>query len=167
MEKNSGPCGPCTEIHYFKSNKSNPPHPSKFIEVWNLVFMEFYDTPDKGRKKLPGLYVDTGMGLERLSALLQNKKSNYHTDLFQGIILGLEEASSCKYNFEEKDHPLTEEQLAMRVLADHSRASSFLISEGIYPGPQGAEYVLRRIMRRAFYYSQKIKSRGKSFALRG
>ncbi len=150
----SGPCGYCSEIHYYSGEEKRPPT-HQLIEIWNLVFMEFYDNKEGERKKLSRPSVDTGMGLERLSAILQNKKSNYHTDLFSKIILALEKASSFKkYDFEEKAQ--TPIQKAFRVVADHSRAVAFLIAEGVLPGGDTAEYVLRKILRRAFYYSQKL-----------
>ena len=149
----SGPCGPCTEIHYYKGREKRP-RPALLNEIWNLVFMEFYENNRGARQKLPRPCVDTGMGLERLSALLQNKKSNYHTDLFRPIVQSLEKASGCLYDFGERAK--TEQQKAFRVIADHSRAVAFLIGEGVLPGSQKAGYVLRRIIRRAFYYSQKL-----------
>ncbi|MDE0092838.1 MAG: alanine--tRNA ligase-related protein, partial [Oligoflexia bacterium] len=149
----SGPCGFCTEIHYF-NGKETQPQPEQLTEIWNLVFMEFYDKENGKREKLSIPCVDTGMGLERLCAVLQNKKSNYHTDLFSGIIQSLELASGCQYDFDEKNQ--TEQQKAFRVLADHSRAICFLIADDVIPGNEKENYVLRRIIRRALYYSQKL-----------
>ena len=150
----TGPCGPCTEIHLYKGTKRKP-DPDQFMEIWNLVFMEFNDTEEGTRQKLSVPCVDTGMSLERLTAVVQNRKSNYHTDLFSEILLSLEQSCSYKYDFEEKTQ--TEKQKAFRVLADHSRAVCFLINNGIVPGNEGAYYVLRRIIRRALYYSQKLQ----------
>ena len=116
--------------------------------------MEFYDKENGERESLSVPCVDTGMGLERLYAVLQNKKSNYHTGAFLEIIQSLEIASGCKYDFEEKKQ--TEKQKAFRVLADHSRALCFLIESGITPGNEKESYVLRRIIRRALYYSLKL-----------
>ena len=147
----TGPCGFCAEIHYFKGKS---PQPKQLTEIWNLVFMEFYDKENGAREKLSVPCVDTGMGLERLCSILQNKKSNYHTDIFSEIILNLEKASSSKYDFEEKKQ--TEQQKAFRVLADHSRAICFLIADDVIPGNEKESYVLRRIIRRALYYSQKL-----------
>ena len=149
----TGPCGPCTEIHYYRGREKRP-DPDQFIEIWNLVFMEFDDKGNGKREKLSVPCVDTGMGLERLCAILQSKKSNYHTDFFTDIIHSLEEASGCKYDFTEADQ--SEKQIAFRVLADHSRAAAFLMSDGVRPGNEGRGYVLRRILRRAFYYSRKL-----------
>ncbi len=148
-----GPCGPCSEIHYYNGKKKTP-SPDDLVEIWNLVFMEFYDTETQERNPLPKPCVDTGMGLERLTSLVQKTKSNYNTDLFKEIIQSLEQHSSYKYNFLE--HEMNEEQLAFRVIADHSRALSFLISDGVLPGSDGSNYVLRRIMRRSLYYNQKL-----------
>ncbi|MCY4321330.1 MAG: alanine--tRNA ligase-related protein, partial [Bdellovibrionaceae bacterium] len=151
----TGPCGFCTEIHYFKGKESQA-RPEQLTEIWNLVFMEFYDKENGDREKLSNPCVDTGMGLERLCSILQNKKSNYHTDIFYETIKSLETASGCKYDFEEKDQSL--QQKAFRVLADHSRAICFLISDDVIPGNEKENYVLRRIIRRALYYSQKLNS---------
>ena len=149
----TGPCGPCTEIHYYKGLETRP-HPGQFMEIWNLVFMEFYDTEQGKREKLSIPCVDTGMGLERLCSILQNEKSNYNTDLFREVIQSLEEASGCSYNFTETSQD--EKQAAFRVLADHSRAAAFLIGDGVFPGNEGQSYVLRRILRRAFFFSRTL-----------
>ena len=149
----TGPCGPCTEIHYYRG-KEKRPDPDQLMEFGNLVFMEFDDKGKGQREKLSAPCVDTGMGLERVSAILQNKQSIYHTDCFKGIIQSLEEASGCKYDFTEKSQ--SEKQMAFRVIADHSRAAAFLMSDGVLPGNEGQSYVLRRILRRAFYYSHKL-----------
>ena len=148
----NGPCGPCSEIHYYKGEEKRP-DASQLIEIWNLVFMEFNKVGDV-KEKLPVPCVDTGMGLERLCSLLQNKKSNYHTDLFLEIISSLEVACNKKYDFKEKIQ--NDQQKAFRVLADHSRAISFLISDGVFPSNIGRNYVLRRIIRRALFYSEKL-----------
>jgi len=150
----TGPCGYCSEIHYYKG-KNQRPEVGELMEIWNLVFMEFEDLPGGKRIKLKTPCVDTGMGLERLCVLLQNKKSNYHTDLFSGVIQELEKHCNFKYDWTENRQ--TEEQKAFRVVADHSRAISLLIADGVAPGNGKESYVLRRIMRRALYYSQKLK----------
>ena len=160
----TGPCGYCSEIHYYKGEDKSP-DPSQFIEIWNLVFMEFQKYKDGGREKLPHRFVDTGMGLERLCTVLQNESSTYHTDLFRGIIQELEKHSLFQYVFTEKQYQekavekkqAEEIQKAFRVTADHSRAVSLLIAEGARPGNQKENYVLRRIIRRALYYSQKLQ----------
>ena len=152
----TGPCGPCSEIYYYEGDKKNPT-PKDMTEIWNLVFMEFNEDHNGKKTPLPKPCIDTGMGMERLTAVLQGKNSNYHTDLFKGIIESLEEASNIKFNF-TKEAKEDENQTAFRVTADHSRAISFLICDGILPGSEGASYVLRRILRRALFYSHKLKS---------
>ena len=150
----TGPCGPCSEIYYYNGSKKNP-RSEDMTEIWNLVFMEFHEGQDGKKTPLPKPCVDTGMGLERLTAVLQGKKSNYHSDLFKGMIESLEKASGVKYDFSQTSP--TEDQLAFRVIADHSRAIAFLICDGVLPGSDGASYVLRRILRRALFYSHKLK----------
>ncbi len=155
----TGPCGPCSEIYYYEGSNIEP-GPEDMTEIWNLVFMEFNEVVRNGKKvqePLPKPCVDTGMGLERLSAVLQEKKSNYHTDIFKDIIISLEKASGVKYHFTGEGGQETT-QVAFRVIADHSRAVSFLICDGILPGSEGASYVLRRILRRALFYSYKLQS---------
>ena len=157
----TGPCGPCSEIYYYDGPKKNP-EPEDMAEIWNLVFMEFNEVIKAGKKNrepLPAPCVDTGMGLERLTAVLQGEKSNYHTDLFKDIIQAVERsAGGAKYDFTGEEKIPEEIQTAFRVTADHSRAVAFLISDGILPGSEGASYVLRRILRRAFFYSHKIST---------
>ena len=150
---NSGPCGPCSEIHYYDGPKKQP-SPEDLTEIWNLVFMEFNEDEKGNRTPLPIKCVDTGMGLERLTAIIQNKQSNYHTDLFRGIIQVLEKESGARYDWTEKSQEET--QTAFRVLADHSRATVFLMSDGLVPGNEGKYYVLRRIIRRALFYGNKL-----------
>lgn len=155
----SGPCGPCSEIHYYEGEKKNP-SPEDLTEIWNLVFMEFFEKENGERTSLPKLCIDTGMSLERLTAFTQKQKSNYHTDLFKEIIATLERFSSKCYNFEKAVYVNSsenfKEEKAFRVVADHCRAAAFLISDGALPGNEGRNYVLRRILRRAFYYSHKL-----------
>lgn len=150
----TGPCGPCSEIYYYEGDKKNPT-PEDMTEIWNLVFMEFNEDHAGRKTPLPRPCIDTGMGMERLAAILQGKNSNYHTDIFKRIIGSLEEASGIKYDFTHIS--LKEDQTAFRVIADHSRAISFLICDGVLPGSDGASYVLRRILRRALFYSHKLK----------
>ncbi|MGP8214885.1 MAG: alanine--tRNA ligase [Bacteroidia bacterium] len=158
----TGPCGPCSEIHVDLRdneerkkvegralvNTSNP----RVIEIWNLVFMEFNRKADGSLEKLPAQHVDTGMGFERLSMVLQGKKSSYDTDVFQPIIKEIEKVSGKKYKPGETDikHELV--NIAMRVIADHIRAISFTIADGQIPSNTGAGYVIRRILRRAVRY---------------
>lgn len=156
----TGPCGPCTEIHVDcrtdEERKSvdgktlvNNDHP-QVIEIWNNVFIQFNRLKDGSLEPLPAKHVDTGMGLERLVRVLQNKQSNYDTDLFTGTIDEVEKITGKKYT--NKD---SKQDVAFRVLADHIRAISFCIADGQLPSNTGAGYVIRRILRRAvrYYYS--------------
>ena len=155
-----GPSGPCSEILYCREPKKRPA-PEDLTEVWNLVFMEFFETGGGKKTPLKAPCIDTGMGLERLTALVQGKDSNYKTDLFLPILEALQESSGRSLAEAEKragegSKPAAEELKAFLVSADHSRAAAFLISDGARPGNEGAGYVLRRILRRAFYYSRKL-----------
>ena len=153
-----GPCGPCSEIFYDHGDhlQGGPPGSKnqdgdRFIEIWNLVFMQFEQVSKDKRVNLPKPSVDTGMGLERISALLQGTHDNYKTDHFRTLI----EASS---NFTKTK--VTEKNIAShRVIADHLRASSFLIAEGVLPSNEGRGYVLRRIMRRGMRHSHALGSK--------
>ncbi len=153
-----GPCGPCSEIFYDHGDqlKGGPPGSKdqdgdRFIEIWNLVFMQFEQVSKNKRINLPKPSVDTGMGLERISALLQGTHDNYSTDHFKTLI----EASS---NF-TKTKVTNENISSHRVIADHLRASSFLIAEGVLPSNEGRGYVLRRIMRRGMRHSHTLGSK--------
>jgi|694.fasta_scaffold38579_6 alanyl-tRNA synthetase len=155
----TGPCGPCTEIHIdLRSDAERAAVPGKdlvnndhpqVIEIWNNVFMEFNRKADGSLEKLPAQHVDTGMGFERLCRAIEAKQSNYDTDVFMPYLRFLEEASGIKYGAAEKT------DIAMRVLADHIRTISFAILDGQLPSNNGAGYVIRRILRRAvrYYYS--------------
>ena len=150
----TGPCGPCSEIHVNISddlenaelvNAGSP----ECIEIWNLVFIQ-YNRDETGKlNELPAKHVDTGMGFERVCAVLQNKKSNYETDVFTPIIDAIVKLSKVKYDKEE-------DRIPMRVIADHIRALTFAIADGAVPGNDGRGYVLRRILRRAARYGRKI-----------
>ncbi|MFZ1518957.1 MAG: alanine--tRNA ligase [Ignavibacteriaceae bacterium] len=150
----TGPCGPCSEIHVNISddlenaelvNAGSP----ECIEIWNLVFIQ-YNRDETGKlHELPAKHVDTGMGFERVCAVLQNKKSNYETDVFTPIIDAVSKLSKVKYDKEE-------DRIPMRVIADHIRALTFAIADGAVPGNDGRGYVLRRILRRAARYGRKI-----------
>ncbi|HSD62574.1 MAG TPA: alanine--tRNA ligase [Ignavibacteriaceae bacterium] len=150
----TGPCGPCSEIHINLSDDyDNPDYVNagspECIEIWNLVFIQ-YDRDENGvLHDLPSKHVDTGMGFERVCAVLQNKPSNYDTDIFMPIIKKITELSGVKYDNEENKIPI-------RVIADHIRALSFAIADGAVPGNEGRGYVLRRILRRASRYGRKI-----------
>lgn len=165
---NSGPCGPCSEIFYdLDPGSKGSPHDSivngedRVIEFWNLVFMQFNESEDGKQTPLPRPSVDTGMGLERLTTILQGKKSNYDNDLFQSLIQVVEKSTGLSYEeaktLEAKNKDTKNDQaVAMRVLADHARASAFLITDGVLPSNEGRGYVLRRIMRRAIRYGRNL-----------
>ena len=152
----TGPCGPCTEIHVDNrpeaerakgdgKNWVNQDHP-QVIEIWNNVFMQFNRKADGSLEPLPATHVDTGMGLERLAMTLQGKTSNYDTDLFQTLIQHMEKVSGKAYGQNETT------DIALRVIADHVRAIAFSIADGQLPSNTGAGYVIRRILRRAVRY---------------
>ena len=160
MMGDTGPCGPCTEIfydhgeHHFGGPPGSPDEDGdRFIEIWNNVFMQFNRDEAGVMHALPKPSVDTGMGLERLSAVLQHVHANYEIDLFQGLI-----AAAAR---ETKTTDLTSPSL--KVLADHIRACSFLIADGVIPGNEGRGYVLRRIIRRAIRHGYKLGSRAAFF----
>ncbi|MEZ0371976.1 MAG: alanine--tRNA ligase, partial [Candidatus Sericytochromatia bacterium] len=152
----TGPCGPCSEIYYDMGEHLDkgltPGHDDdvRFLEVWNLVFMEFNRQADGSLVPLPAKNIDTGMGLERIASVVQGKASNYGTDLLQAIInqikpmAGPDAASHERYD------------VALNVIADHSRASTMLIGDGVTPGNEGRGYVLRRILRRAIRFGHLI-----------
>ena len=153
----TGPCGPCTEIHVDmrteeerkKNNGAllvNQDHPQVF-ELWNLVFIQFNRLKDGSLEVLPNRHVDTGMGFERLTMVVQGKTSNYDTDIFQPIIRDIEKLTGLNYGEDEKI------DIAMRVVADHIRAISFAIADGQLPSNEKAGYVIRRILRRAVRYA--------------
>jgi alanyl-tRNA synthetase len=154
----TGPCGPCTEIHYDTRNEANSDGHSRVnnddtgmvMEIWNNVFIQFNRKKDGSLEPLPAKHVDTGMGLERLVRVLQGKQSNYDTDVFTGTIAATEKITGKNY-----DHSDSKEAIAFRVLADHVRAIGFTIADGQLPSNTGAGYVIRRILRRAvrYYYS--------------
>ena len=153
-----GPCGPCSEIFYDHGDHlSGGPPGSKdadgdrFIEIWNLVFMQFEQISKEKRINLPKPSVDTGMGLERISALLQGTHDNYQTDHFKNLISSASEILKVKAN--------KENMASFRVIADHLRACSFLIAEGVLPSNEGRGYVLRRIMRRGMRHSHLLGSK--------
>ncbi|MFV0530477.1 MAG: alanine--tRNA ligase [Flavobacteriales bacterium] len=156
----TGPCGPCSEIHVdLRSEEEkqkisgkelvNADHPL-VIEIWNLVFMEFMRKADGSLEKLPQKHIDTGMGFERLCMTVQKKESNYDTDVFMPIINKIEEISGKIYGEKEED------DIAIRVVADHLRAVSFAIADGQLPSNSGAGYVIRRILRRAISYGYRF-----------
>ena len=155
----TGPCGPCSEIHYdFGPEGSEWGHADcqfpcdcgRYVEIWNLVFMQFNRDAEGTMTPLPRPSIDTGMGLERVAAILQGKLSNYETDLLRPIIDRAAQITGRSYGDEEKV------DVALRILADHSRATAFLIHDGVLPANDGRGYVLRKIMRRAMRHGRMI-----------
>jgi alanyl-tRNA synthetase len=151
----TGPCGPCSEIFYDHGDKvwGGPPgspeaEGDRFIEIWNLVFMQFDQTAPGTRNALPRPSIDTGMGLERIAAVLQGKHNNYDIDLFVALIRAISELTGA-----DPHGPMA---ASLRVIADHLRASAFLIADGVLPSNEGRGYVLRRIMRRAMRHAQLL-----------
>jgi alanyl-tRNA synthetase len=154
----TGPCGPCSEIFYDHGDKvwGGPPGSpeqdgDRFIEIWNLVFMQFEQLEGGARHPLPKPSIDTGAGLERVAAVLQGKHDNYEIDLFVALIRAIAELTGAD--------PMGPQKASLRVIADHLRASSFLISDGVLPSNEGRGYVLRRIMRRAMRHAQLLGAR--------
>ncbi|HKQ92017.1 MAG TPA: alanine--tRNA ligase [Blastocatellia bacterium] len=161
----TGPCGPCSEIHYYLGPRPEDPNFNKreyvngpgdeTVEIWNLVFMQYNrieEAPGKFRlEPLPAPSVDTGAGLERVTAVLQGVKSAYETDLIRPIIDFTAKLAGKKYVYDD-----SEDSVSMRVIADHARATAFLIADGIFPGRDTRGYVLRKIMRRAIWHGNKL-----------
>ncbi len=165
----TGPCGPCSEIHYYlgdnvegQSEEEFRKNTGTYVEIWNLVFMQFNRDVSGKLEPLPKPSVDTGMGLERISAVKQGKLANYDTDLLRGIITSTEKLSGKKYvgtDYTERDVEVDEQyglDVAFRVIADHVRAVAFLISDGVAPGSDGRGYVLRRLIRRACRHGRNL-----------
>jgi alanyl-tRNA synthetase len=151
-----GPCGPCSEIHYDRGEEFGCGKPGcgpsceyckRFVEIWNLVFMQYNKNEKDEYELLPQTNIDTGIGFERLLSLLQGKKSAYETDLFLPVIEKIEQMSGKVYEENKK---------AFRIIADHARSASFLLSEGVVPSNLGQGYVLRRILRRAIRYGKSL-----------
>lgn len=156
----TGPCGPCTEIffdhgeHIWGGPPGSPEEDGdRYIEIWNNVFMQFNRTADGQMHSLPAPSVDTGMGLERISAVMQHVNSNYEIDLFQSLLTAVAAAIGCENN----DDP------SLKVVADHIRSCSFLIADGVLPANDGRGYVLRRIIRRACRHGHKLGAQGSFF----
>jgi len=154
----TGPCGPCSEIFFDHGDKiwGGPPGSAeqdgdRFIEIWNLVFMQYEQIAKDNRVSLPKPSIDTGMGLERIAAVLQGTHDNYETDLFRALISAIVEQTHVAAEGEAK--------ASNRVIADHLRASSFLIADGVMPSNEGRGYVLRRIMRRAMRHAELLGMR--------
>lgn len=152
----TGPCGPCSEIYFDQGPEAGCGKPDcqvgcecdRYLELWNLVFTQFDRGPDGTLTPLASKNIDTGMGLERLAAVMQGVYSNYDTDLFSEIIRLTEELAGIRYGQDKKS------DISFKVVADHGRAAAFLIADGIMPSNEGRGYVLRRIIRRAIRYGQ-------------
>ena len=157
-----GPCGPCSELHYDRgiehgcgSPDCHPNHEcERFVELWNLVFMQFYQDTGGNRTPLPAPSIDTGLGLERAAAILQDKGNLYETDLFWPIVQQVCKLTKKEYGVDR------DTDYALRVVAEHGRAAAFLIADGVVPGNEGRGYVLRRIIRRAVFYGRKLTPAG-------
>jgi alanyl-tRNA synthetase len=158
----TGPCGPCSEIHYDTGegtciHEDEPDHTcevngdecGRYVEIWNLVFMQNNRLKDGSLEALPAKHVDTGMGFERIVRIIQKGRSNYDSDLFMPIIVELEKMSGEKYGFGKEGIPF-------RVIADHIRALVIAITDGVFPSNEGRGYVLRRLLRRAYRYGRTL-----------
>jgi len=155
---NSGPCGPCSELHYDLGGEFGCGRPEcrpncecgRFSEVWNLVFTQYDQHPDGSRAPLPKPNIDTGMGMERITAAVQGRQSVYETDLFWPVIEGISQLAGKTYRASETNDRY------MRIIAEHSRGVAFLIADGVLPSNEGRGYVLRRILRRASHFGRRL-----------
>ncbi len=158
----TGPCGPCSEIHYDHGRSPIPDHGDcdltcscgRWVEIWNLVFMQYNRDASGAVSPLPSPSIDTGMGLERVTNILQGKTTNYDTDLFQPLLIEISAIANAEYGVNPHD------DVSMRIIADHARASTFLVGDGQYPGNDKRGYVLRKIMRRAIVHGKKLGIEG-------
>jgi alanyl-tRNA synthetase len=152
----TGPCGPCSELHFDLGQRigdTTTPfgvESDRFVEIWNLVFMQYERSASGELIPLPRPSIDTGMGLERITAILQGVASNYDTDLFRPIIEEACRLTATSYRANPDD------DVSLRILADHSRAAMFLIDDGVLPGNEGRGYVLRKILRRAIRHGRRL-----------
>jgi alanyl-tRNA synthetase len=160
----TGPCGPCSELHYFQGNDIPCAEEKagkgcqgvacdcdRWLEIWNLVFMQFERSAAGTLTPLPKPSIDTGAGLERMASVAQGKRSNYDTDLFRNLIAAIEKIAGKRYGASESP-----DDVSMRVIADHARATTFLVGDGVLPANDGRGYVLRRIMRRAIRHGKRL-----------
>jgi alanyl-tRNA synthetase len=171
----TGPCGPCSEIYVDLEERQEREvirqaeferlaEEGRFLEIWNLVFMEYDRAADGTLTPLPKPSVDTGAGLERIAAVMQAESSNFHTDLFRPLLDRAGELIGRPYDYAAADDPATDQFASYRVLADHARAIAFLLADGIYPSNEGRGYVLRRILRRAVRHAWLLGRRDPTLA---
>ena len=153
-----GPCGPCSEIYYdfgaeFDGGKDSEPRDEtgRYLEIWNLVFMQFVQNGDGTKTPLPAKNIDTGAGLERWAMVMQDKRSLYETDLFAPLLAYVADRCDREYASAGAD-----DQRALRVVAEHGRAMTFLVADGVLPSNEGRGYVLRRLIRRALYMAHTL-----------
>ncbi len=154
----TGPCGPCSEVHYDFGKSPIPGHGDcdltcscgRWVEVWNLVFMQYNRDSGNTLNPLPSPSIDTGMGFERITTILQSKTSNYDTDLFQPLLHEISGICNTDYGADPND------DISMRIIADHARAATFVVGDGQYPGNDKRGYVLRKIMRRAMVHGKRL-----------
>ena len=161
----TGPCGRCSEIHYHRGDHLPCQEPrcrgidcscDRYVEIWNNVFMEFDRRPDGSLSPLPAPSIDTGMGLERIVAILQGTLSNYDTDLFQPLLDKIGTVTGATYSSQSRGTVERDRNISVRVIADHMRAMTFLIADGVLPSNEWRGYVLRKIMRRAMRHGKKL-----------
>ena len=172
----TGPCGPCSEIYVDLEERQERDEVTaqaeferlaeegRFLEIWNLVFMQYDRAADGTLTPLPKPSVDTGAGLERIAAVMQGEASNFHTDLFRPLLDRAGELIGRAYDYAAADDPAADQFASYRVLADHARAVAFLLADGIYPSNEGRGYVLRRILRRAVRHAWLLGRRDPTLA---
>ena len=161
----TGPCGRCSEIHYFRGNDLPCSAPAclgpacdcdRYVEVWNNVFMEFDRQADGSLQPLPKPSIDTGMGLERIAAIMKGTLSNYDTDAFEPLLVAIEPAHGGTTPASVLATSMDAGPISTRVVADHLRAMTFLIADGVLPSNEWRGYVLRKIMRRAMRHGKRL-----------